>query len=203
MIWKNWAPYRFPRLCSSKLSNSYNKWPAKSLCDTRLRREPKRDRHVCSRGGTVELSPRPWILRAPKGCCHLLTSLGKAPRISAQQPSRQQACHYLPLQTRSPAQPKVQPKEKARAKSSCRAHTGSWLGFPTKTSRAAKLQSSNPLQTSLSKSCCPAASLLPTGTSERTITHGKPGNKIAPNCPLNHKSQLPGGHREVGVSRQE
>lgn len=47
------------------------------------------------------------------------------------------------------------------------------------------------------------AVLLPMGTRETTITHGKPGDKIAPSHPLNYKNQLPGGHRELGVFRQE
>lgn len=136
--------------------------------------------------------------------------------LSTQQPTRQQACLYLPLQTRSPAHPKAQPRGKAQARSSYRAHTDSRLGFPTKTSTAAKLRSAthkhhfcfqplaNIIET-LSKSCCPAASLLPTGTSERTITLGSQGisQRQAPSHLLHYKSQIPGGHREFGVSRQK
>lgn len=59
-----------------------------------------------------------------------------------------------------------------------------------------------PLANGQRSSVNPAASLLPMGTSERTTT-GKLGNKIVPSHPLNEKSQHPGGHREVGVSRQE
>lgn len=172
-----------------------------------FRRGPKRNHHLCSRDRSAECeSPIP----SSESTEGMLPSADFPREGSKDLCTTAHQTASLPLPT--PANSVTRPAQGRHKQSPAAEHTlGRDLASPP---RPQELQSykvhtktcfqplANIIET-LSKSCCPAASLLPKGISERTITHGKPGNKIAPSHPLNYKSQLPGGHREVGASSQE